>query len=363
LKVAIIHYWLVNMRGGEKVVEALCELFPQADIFTHVYAPEKISSIINRHNIKTTFIQKLPAAREKYQAYLPLMPLALEKLDLRSYDLVISSESGPSKGVITRPDTLHICYCHTPMRYLWDMYQDYLESTKGITKLLMPYLSHYLRVWDFSSAARVDHFIANSEFVSLRIRKFYRREAQVIHPPVATGEFSFSDQKEDFYLVVGQLVTYKKADLAVEAFNRLGKRLIIIGEGAQRSVLEKLAKANITIMGRQPFKVIADHYKRCKALIFPGVEDFGIVPVEAMASGTPVIAFKKGGVLETVIDGKTGIFFNEQTPDSLINAVIRFESIESFFNNHEIATHSKHFDKKVFKDKFSIMTRGLLKNS
>jgi len=359
MKVAIIHYWLVSMRGGEKVLEALCELFPQADIFTHVYAPQTISETIGRHKVTTTFIQKLPAAEKLYQTYLPLMPLALEKLDLRSYDLIISSESGPSKGVITRPDALHICYCHTPMRYVWDMYHDYFETTGGITRKLMPYLTHYLRMWDYASAARVDHFIANSSFVAQRINKCYRRDAQVIHPPVSTGDFRISDKQDDFYLMVGQLVRYKRADLAVDAFNRNGKRLVIIGDGEQRKDLERMAKSNITVMGKQPFKVIADHYSRCKALIFPGVEDFGIVPVEAMASGRPVIAFKKGGALETVVENKTGLFFDEQTPDSLLDALTRFEKIEQEFDRDEIVRHAKKFDKQVFKDKILELIKSI----
>jgi glycosyltransferase involved in cell wall biosynthesis len=363
LKVAIIHYWLVSMRGGEKVVEALCELFPQADIFTHVYIPENVSEIIRRHKVTTTFIQKLPASGKKYQSYLPLMPLALEKLDLRSYDLVISSESGPAKGVITRPDTLHLCYCHTPMRYVWDMYHEYLETAGGITKKLMPYLIHYLRMWDYASAARVDHFVANSSFVAQRIRKCYRREAQVIHPPVSTGDFRVSENLDDFYLMVGQLVRYKRTDIAVEAFNRSGKRLVIIGEGEHRPEMEKIAKSNITFMGRQPFPVIADHYGRCKALIFPGVEDFGIVPVEAMASGRPVIAFRKGGALETVVENRTGLFFDEQTPDSLIEAIHRFEETEHNFDAEEIVRHARTFDKEIFKEKITELLKTITTSS
>jgi glycosyltransferase involved in cell wall biosynthesis len=360
VKVAIIHYWLVNMRGGEKVVEALCELFPRADIFTHVYTPENISDTINRHTIKTTFIQKLPAAGKKYQAYLPLMPLALEKLDLRPYDLVISSESGPAKGVITRPDAVHLCYCHTPMRYVWDMYHDYFESAGIVTKIFMPYLMHYLRMWDYASAARVDKFITNSQFVAGRIKKHYRRDAEVIHPPVSTGEFVVSGKQDDFYLMVGQLVRYKRADLAVEAFNRTNRRLIIIGDGKHRREVEKIAKPNVTFLGRQPSHVIADYYSRCRALIFPGIEDFGIVPVEAMASGRPVIAFRGGGALETVVENRTGIFFDEQTPGSLLDAVSRFEKIGHEFNPDEIVRHARIFDNQVFKDKITELVNSMI---
>ena len=352
MKVAIVHYWLVKMRGGEKVVEALCELFPEAEIFTHVYNPAAISKTIKSHRIHTTFIQKLPSAIRYYQSYLPLMPLALEQIDLRDYDLVISSESGPAKGIVVSPDTMHICYCHTPMRYVWDMYHDYLETVRGLTRLLMPVLVHFLRVWDLASAARVDYFIANSMHVADRVMKHYRREAEVIHPPVDTNAFIPSGEQDDFYLMVGQLLPYKRTDLAVDAFNRLGKRLVIIGDGDQLTPLKKRAKRNISILGYQPFSIIRDYYAKCKALIFPGVEDFGIVPVEAMASGRPVIAFRKGGALETVKDGVTGLFFDEQTPESLIDAIERYENMESEFSSDRIIEHAQQFDKKKFKQQF-----------
>lgn len=361
MKVAIVHYWLVTMRGGEKVVEAICELFPQADIFTHVYNAEAMSSTIRRHKVTTTFIQKLPNATKKYQSYLPLMPLALEQLDLRDYDLVISSESGPAKGVLTRPDALHICYCHTPMRYVWDMYFDYRATAGTLKRWLMLPLIHYLKMWDYVSAGRVDHFIANSHFVAGRIAKHYRRSADVIHPPVATADFSPSSGHEDFYLVLGQLVGYKRVDIAVAAFNSLGRRLVIIGEGEALADLERLAGANVEVLGHQPFSVIKDHLAKCRALIFPGVEDFGIVPVEAMACGKPVIAYKVGGALETVVDGVTGLFFDQQTSDSLIDAVQRFEAVESSFNSLRIAEHARTFDKEIFKKKISEFIKDKIK--
>jgi glycosyltransferase involved in cell wall biosynthesis len=348
------------MCGGEKVLEALCEMFPAADIFTHVYLPSAVSDTIRRHRVRTTFIQKLPFAVSRYESYLPLMPLALEQIDLRPYDLLISSESGPSKGILVSPDTLHICYCHSPMRYVWDMYHDYLNGSRGLKRLLMQPIVHYLRLWDFAAAARVDYFVANSQHVANRIKKHYRRDAEVIHPPVDTSSFSPSRTQDDFYLMVGRLALYKRADLAVEAFNRLGNKLVIIGAGAQLPLLKKMAKPNVSVLGYQPFSVIRDHYARCKALIFPGEEDFGIVPVEAMASGRPVIAFRKGGALETVLDGVTGLFFDEQTPESLIDAVKRFEHTETDFSSEAIVQHARQFDRQRFKEQFEILVKRLM---
>ncbi len=349
MRVAIIHYWLIGMRGGEKVVESLCELFPQADIFCHVYDPGAVSDALKTHTIKTTFIQRLPAAKRYYQSYLPLMPLALDQLDLREYDLVISSESGPAKGVIVGPDTRHICYCHSPMRYVWDMYHDYRAGTGWMKRLIMPLLVHYLRMWDRVAADRVDEFIANSQFVANRIKKYYRRDAEVIHPPVNVNDFDVKDKTDDYYLLLGQLVSYKRPDLAIQAFNDSGRKLVVIGDGEMANRLKEIAGVNVELLGRQPFFVIRDYLARCKALIFPGVEDFGIVPVEAMASGRPVIAFRKGGALETVVDGVTGLFFDEQTPDSLNRAVDLFEANETTFKSGQMRAHAETFSKQRFK--------------
>jgi glycosyltransferase involved in cell wall biosynthesis len=351
MKVAIVHYWLVGMRGGEKVVEALCEMFPEADVYTNVFVPEAISDTIKQRVVDTTFIQKLPRAAKWYQRYLPLMPLALEQLDLSDYDLVISSESGPAKGVIVHHQALHVCYCHTPMRYLWDMYHDYLGTAGRLSRLLIRPLTHYLRMWDVSTAARVDQFVTNSEYVAQRVMKYYRRDAVVIPPPVETEAFSPSEERGDFYLVVGQLVRYKRADLAVEAFNRLGKPLVVIGDGDCHAAIKRAAKSNIELLGWQPTSVLRDYYARCRALVFPGIEDFGIVPVEAMASGRPVIAYRKGGATETIVDGETGIFFDEQTPESLGEAVTRFERTEQQFVPARIVAHAGSFDQRYFKQR------------
>ncbi len=353
MRVALVHYWLVGMRGGEKVLEALCELFPEADIYTHVHDAESISATINRHRIHTSFIAGLPRAKRWYQRYLPFMPLALEQFDLRGYDLVISSESGPAKGVIVAPDATHICYCHSPMRYLWDMYHDYLDQVGPVTRLLMRPLLHRMRMWDVTSAARVDHFIANSAWVAARIRKYWRREAEVIPPPVETRDFAPSAERGDFYLCVGQLVGYKRVDLAVEAFRRLDRRLVVIGEGEQSRRLRETASPNVEFLGWQSFASIRDHYARCRALIFPGVEDFGIVPVEAMASGRPVIAYRKGGALESVREDVTGLFFDAQTPEALAAAVRRFEEREASFDAERIVAHARGFDREVFKQRIA----------
>jgi glycosyltransferase involved in cell wall biosynthesis len=350
LKVALIHYWLVGMRGGEKVLEELCAIFPQAEIFTHVVAPAAISPALRAHKIHTTFINRLPGAKKHYQKYLPLMPMGLEELDLRGFDLVISSESGPAKGVITAPDCLHICYCHSPMRYLWNMYHDYKRDAGLVTRLLMPPIFHYLRQWDQLSSGRVDYFLANSSAVQARISKYYRRDSTVIHPPVDTDSFTIATGNlGDYYLVCGQLVGYKRVDLAVEAFNRNGKPLVVIGDGELRNKLQAKTAANIRFLGPQPFEVLRDHYQHCRALIFPGEEDFGIVPVEAMACGRPVIAYGRGGVLDTVRDGTTGILFHEQTVDALLGAIADYESRPDDFDAETIRTHTRQFSKEVFR--------------
>lgn len=329
LRVAIIHYWLVGMRGGEKVLEALCRMFPDADIFTHVYLPDKISPVIRRHKVQTTSVARLPLASRLYPKYLPFMPGALEDIDLRGYDLIISSEAGPAKGIIAPPDALHLCYCHSPMRYLWDQYHIYRQQSGFATRRLMPLLAPGLRSWDVTSAARVDGFAANSAHVGARIRKYWRREADVVFPPVAVEAFSPvpAAERGKFYLWAGELAPYKRPDIAIKAFNELGKPLVVIGgpDKAER-MLAREAKPNIRFLGRVPFEMLRAYLASCKALIFPGEEDFGMVPVEAMASGRPVIAYGRGGALETVVDGVTGLHFRDQSVEGLVAAVQRFEA-------------------------------------
>ncbi len=347
-RVAIIHYWLVTMRGGERVLERLLQLFPEADIFTHVYDPAAMSATIRARTVRTSFIQKLPGARKHYQAYLPLMPMALEQLDLRGYDLVISSESGPAKGVIPAPDALHMCYVHSPMRYLWDHYHDYRDEAGWLRRAVMPVLCHGLRQWDTSSAARVDRVLANSNFIRERVAKAWRREAEVVHPPVDPALFSPSDEVEPGYLWVGQLVPYKRADLAIDAFNALGLPLTVVGDGPQAAMLKKRAGPTIRMIPRLDFGELRRAYARCRALVFTAEEDFGIVPVEVMASGRPVVAYGRGGALDSVVEGRTGLFFAEQTTEALIAAVQRLEQWLPHFDPAEATARARDFAPERF---------------
>ncbi|MGO9391965.1 glycosyltransferase [Rhodoblastus sp.] len=362
MKVAIVHYWLVGMRGGEKVVENLCRLFPEADIFTHVYAPDRVSEEIRRHRVIPSFINALPRAKTMYQRYLPLMPLALEQFDLRGYDLILSSESGPAKGVLAPPGALHVCYCHSPMRYVWNMYHDYRERSGALTKALMPAAAHYIRNWDALSSMRVDHFIANSFTVRDRIQRYYRRDAQVIHPPVDVEAFEVvPEEVSDYFLMVGELVPYKRSELAIEAFNRMGLPLVVIGGGERLDAMRALAGPTVKILGAQPFAVLRRHYARCQALIFPGEEDFGIVPVEAQASGRPVIAYGRGGATETVCDGQSGLLFHEQSVEDLIAAVQRFKTMT--FDPLRIAKGARRFSADRFQSAMRLYLERLTSRS
>jgi len=361
LKVAIVHFWLVNYRGGEKVLDALLEMFPQSDIFTHVYDPKRVSKTIREKNVQTTFIQKLPFARSRYQLYLPLMPLALEQLDLSGYDLVISSESGPAKGVLVPPETPHICYCHSPMRYVWDQYHAYRKSAGGMKRLAMYFLMSSLRQWDVTSASRIDRIIANSNAVSKRIHRYWRRDSVVVAPPVDVDRFKPAGKRDDFYLHVGELVGYKRVDLAIDACNALKRRLIIIGTGPEEKKLKAIAGPTIEFLGRLPDDLLAQHYSRCRALLFPAEEDFGMVPIEAMASGAPVIAFARGGARDYVCEGVTGLFFEAQTSESLIEGMVRFDMTAHAFDSKTISEFAKqHFNKDLFKQKFAEIVNTVL---
>jgi glycosyltransferase involved in cell wall biosynthesis len=356
VRVAIVHYWLVDRRGGERVVEALGELYPDADVFTNVYEPAPFAQTLARHRVRTTFVNRLPFARRMLEPYLPLMPLALEQLDLRGYDLVISSESGPAKGVIAPPDALHVCYCHSPMRYVWDLYPQYLGDAGAFTRLAMRPLMHYLRLWDQASAQRPDVIVANSQHTRRRVAKYWRREAHVIPPPVDIDRFTAlggATPPRDYYLCAGQLMGYKRVDLVVDVFTRLQRPLVVAGTGPELASLRRRAGPNVTFLGWTPDDALARTIAGCRALVFPGEEDFGIVPVEAMAAGRPVIAYGQGGVLDSVIDGETGILFDEQSPDSLADAVARFEAESDRFDSDRIAEHAARFDREHFKARFA----------
>ena len=337
------------MRGGEKVLQAFCKIFPGADIYTLVSEPEAVSETIQQHRITTSWIQKLPRASQYYSHYLPLFPFAIEQFDLSGYDLVVSSDAVVSKGVITRPETCHICYCHTPMRYAWSAYHTYLRAMESSWKRrLVPFFMNYLRAWDLASASRVDYFVANSQTVANRIAKYYRREAHVIFPPVAVSRFSIAESIDDYFLAVGQLVPYKRFDLAIEVFNQLKYPLLIVGEGPEYSKLKRAARENIRFVGRLSDAELSRSLSRCRALVFPGEEDFGMVVVEAHASGRPVIALAQGGALETVVPEVNGLLFAEETVQSLTDAVQRFVSLESEFQPQLIRETAAPFDENRF---------------
>lgn len=355
LKVAIVHYWLVTMRGGEKVLEELCRLYPQADIYTNVYNPDKISETIKSHKVFTTKINKLPMAKKLYQKYMPLMPDALMDLDLTGYDIVISSESGPAKGVVPRPYGFHMCYCHTPMRYLWDMYHEYFRKSKAIVRFFMKKMIPGLRLWDVMSANLVDHFVANSHYVAARIKRYYNRDADVVFPPCEIEKYLDNPRNpKDYYLFFGQLVGYKRADLAIEACIKLGKKLVVIGEGKSKKANKYKKTGLITFTGRISDEEIKKYLSEAKALLFPGIEDFGIIPVEANAAGCPVIALRDGGAIDSIKENVTGVFFDEQTADSLASAIVEFEKIEnSFADRSRFNEHVQQFSREAFDAKIS----------
>jgi glycosyltransferase involved in cell wall biosynthesis len=348
MRTAIVHYWLLNMRGGEKVVEALCGILPEADLFTLFYDPAQVSETIRSRHVTASFLNPL---RRHYRSLLPLMPMALESFDLRGYDLVVSSESGPAKGVLRPSTARHVCYCHTPMRYLWDLYPAYRNewTASPWKRALITPVSNYLRIWDYSTAARVDEFVANSENVARRIWKTYRREARVIHPPVAVESF-YWNESEDYFLIVSELVAYKRIDMAVRVFSKNGRRLRVVGHGPEYGALKRMASSNVEFCGRVSDKELHGLYASSRALLLPGEEDFGITAVEALASGKPVIALARGGVLETVPNGDPvgGVLYTEPIEEELALAVEKFERIEKYISPQRLQAWAQRFRKENF---------------
>jgi len=367
MEVALLHYWLTNVRGGEKVLAALGEMFPAADVFTHAYVPENMEGMFDGRRVTESFVASLPLGRRHPQAYLPLLPAASRSLKLDGYDLIVSSESGPIKGIRKPKGARHVCYCHTPMRYLWDMHDEYYRTAGLCGKLAMSLFTGYLRKEDLKSADSVDRFVANSAFVAERIKRIYGRDSVVVHPPVEVEFFSGAAGRPgglpfdgEYYLYVGELRDYKRPDLAVKAAVRMNRNLVVVGNGKLRSDLERYAggRGNVLFAGRRVGDELRSLYAGAKALLFPGIEDFGIVPVEAQAAGTPVIALGKGGALETVEEGRTGLFFRDASVDCLCRAIEEFESRN--WSADACRSNASRFSKVRFMDEMQKAFDGFL---
>jgi glycosyltransferase involved in cell wall biosynthesis len=356
MRTAIVHDWLVTYAGAERVLEQIIRLYPDADLHSlfDFLSPEERGFIMNKE-VHTSFLQHFPLARRKYRSFLPLMPMAVERFDFAGYDLIISSSHAVAKGANTSPGQVHVCYCHTPVRYAWDLSDQYLETTglnRGIRGAAAKLLLRYIRNWDYESSERVTHFVANSHYIANRIKRAYGREASVIYPPVDVSLFSLAETRQNYYLTASRMVPYKRIDLIVDAFSRMrDRRLIVIGDGPEMEKIQSLASENVTLLGHQPAGVLRDHMRRAKAFVFAAEEDFGITPVEAQACGTPVIALGKGGCLETVVERITGLFFREQTAQSLIEAVQRFEKLPPM-NSREIRGNAQRFGVERFREEF-----------
>ena len=354
-RVALVHDWLTGMRGGERCLEVACELFPEAPLYTLLWVPGSVSPLIERRRIVTSFVGRLPRAATRYRAYLPLFPAAIRRLDLGGHDLILSLSHCVAKGVRTPPGALHLCYCFTPMRYVWDLYDDYFGARAGLaTRLLMPPVAAALRRWDRRTAG-VHRFAAISQHIAERIRRVYGRAADVLHPPVDVQRFRLAEAPGDFYLVVSALAPYKRVDLAVGAATRLGRRLLVVGTGPEERRLRRLAGPTVELLGWRPDPEVAELYARCRAVLFPSHEDYGIVPLEAAAAGRPTIALARGGALETMVgldagdEPPTAVFFAEQTVEALAGAILRFEAAEGRFEPKALRARAERFDRPAFK--------------
>lgn len=357
MKTAIIHDWIINLGGAERVLREICELFSDSDIYTLLFDENSLQKLgIPPDRVKASFLQKIPFSKKYYRYLLPLMPNAIESFDLRQYDLVISSSHCVAKGVLTTSKQTHIAYVHTPMRYGWDMYHIYLKDlgiNQGLRGVIARHFFKNIRLWDLATANRPDFWIANSNCVAKRIKKIYGKDSVVIYPPVDIERFKTSSTKEDYYISAGRLVPYKRVDIIVEAFAKIKeKRLLIIGDGPELKKLKKIAPSNVEFLGYLEREKLTHYLSRARAFIFAAEEDFGIAPVEAQACGIPVIAYRGGGAMETVLEGVTGIFFNEQTPEAVVQAINRFESISDRFDPEKIRKNSLRFSKKKFKEEF-----------
>lgn len=356
LSIALVHEWLTTLGGSDRVLLALHELFPRAPVYTSLYAPHRLPAPFRAMNVHTTWLQLLPGAVDRHRMLVPLMPLAFRSLDLRGVQVVLTSSHACAKGVRVDPDAVHICYCHTPMRYAWDLDSEYVRAMPPLARPAARATLSWLRRWDRGAAQRVDHFIANSQFVADRIRRHYGRESTVIHPPVDVGFFtpdgnSAQQRHNPFFLVVSRLVPYKRVDLAVEAFNLLGWPLVVVGDGPEAPRVRAMARTNVELVGEVSDEELRNYYRRCCALVFPGEEDFGIVPVEAQACGRPVIAYGRGGALETVVPGRTGVFFREQTVDALVNTIRSFDP--RTFDPAQIRRHAEGFSLRTFQERIA----------
>lgn len=357
MKVAVVHDWLVNYGGAELFVEYLLKLYPDADIYTLIYDKKKMRGHFEPNKIFTSYFQKIPFASKIYTKLLKFMPGAFESFDFTGYDLVISSSSSCAKGVITPPSVPHVAFIHSPMRYAWDLFFDYRRRSGRLTRFFMNRQMGQIRLWDYVSSQRIDVLIANSAYIARRIQKFWNRDARVIYLPTDVSRFSPSDRpREDFYVAFSRLVPYKRIDLAISACKKLGRKLVVIGAGSEEKNLKSLAGSdkNILFTGRASDETALDYLQRCRALLFCAEEDFGFVPLEAQACGAPVVAFGKGGACETVIQNKTGLFFSEQTTDSLADAILRFEQLDEAgtFKKEEITAHAQSFTFERFKKEF-----------
>jgi glycosyltransferase involved in cell wall biosynthesis len=368
LKTAIVHDWFAGYAGSERCVESFTNLYPDADVFVlfNFLNDEEQKIVVKDKKPQTSFIQKLPFARSNHRNYLPLFPYAIEQFDLSEYDLIISSSHAVAKGVLTNQNQLHICYCHTPIRYAWDLTHQYLKESKltsGIKGIIAKWVLHYIRMWDISTGNRPDFFIANSEYIAKRIRKIYNRESIVINPPVDLKNFEFSAKKDDFYLTASRFVPYKRIDIIAEAFSKMpDKKLVIVGSGPDEDKIKRKSGSNIEFTGYLNGEKYKDYMKRAKGFVFAAEEDFGIVVIEALASGTPVIAFNKGGTSETIKDGINGIHFSEQSADQIIEAVQRFERTRSDFDSIKIAEGVIQYDRKKFEERIKQFVTDKLNN-